>query len=191
MANAVHRHLDANGKLGVVGGEGRDIVGRKHVGRAARAVLVTADFGDDFVMRHGDHVDRDRQRAKVATLAVRIRIARGRVGPEGRQKSEKGQHASGVQEGEGHAHDEHASHGHRPVDQGRIDGTLVSRAVVRVRRLGLADAKVVCERTRTSLLVGRALVHLILLIRNEPSTPPVLSWALLSSYRMLVISNAL
>ena len=83
MADAVDGHLDTNGDLLVVRGEGRDPILLKSGRGGAHAKLVAANLGDHLVVRHGDHVDHHGECAQVATLAVGRRVARVRVGTEG------------------------------------------------------------------------------------------------------------
>jgi len=161
VTDAVHGHLDANGNLGVVRAKGRNLVLRKGGGRGARAKLVAANLGDHLVVGHGHHVDHHGERAKVTALAVPHRVALVRVGTEGREEAEEGQHPGGVQEGKGHAHDEDASLRDRPVDKPRRDlGSRITRSVG--VRVWLGETKVVVEGTRSGLLIGSTLVHHLL-----------------------------
>ena len=96
-------------------------------------------------------------------------VSRCRVRTEGRQETEKGQNARGVEKGEGDAHNKDATLSHRPVDERFIERASVCVVIWRPRTnyvdFGILsvhlhlDAPKVGQCTSPGALHGCTLVH--------------------------------
>lgn len=165
VAHGVDGHLDANGHRVVVRGEGGPLEARKDLALVRTTKVKVANLGNHLVMRHGHQVDDHGERTDVALLAIGVRIARGRVGAEGREEAEEGEHTGGVQEGQGDANDEDAPLGGEPRGECGVQFLLVDRLLGDlVRQLALTPVVLKLELSKWTgpgheLFIRGALVH--------------------------------